>query len=198
MIKSAFIKYKLYSFIDLLFFKYRLAERSKYLLPCSADGLLLTTGQEFDVEANRLKATQQNQNILIEFVDRKATSKWPKNLRFTNFNISTEPGDNVCVLKSGTILVVRDIIEDPVGSGEIFVVGQKFKSIYDAFDNPFPSSKFGIFICTNINHTTDDWSIDCISGKMYIVPYKLNKSEEPDLLKSKQTWYATPMQHTLL
>lgn len=175
-----------------------MAERSKYLLPRSADGLLLSSAQEFEIEGKRLEASLQKQNVLVEFVDRKPTSKLHKMLRFTNFSISTKLGQNVCVLKSGTIVVIRDIIEQPVGSGEIFLVAHKFKSIYDAFDQPFRSSEFGIHICTNINKEPTDYNIDCVSGKVYHVPYKLKAGEQPDIFKASQRWYVTPIRHTLL
>lgn len=168
------------------------------MLPTTADGLLLTTAEEFEKETKRFEAMQMNGKILIEFCDRPTGSKWPKKIRFTTFTLSTVFPNNVCVLQSGSIIIVRDIVKFPKGSGEILVIGQKFLSLCDAFKEPFLSSQFGIHIASKLNGYTGEWNIDCIAGKMYAVPYKLNYGVVVDITDPNQMWYVTPLHHTFL
>lgn len=174
-------------------------ERSKYLYPAGPDGLLLTSSQEFEKEATRSEAMTSEKNVLIEFCDREPQSKWPKKLRFTKFTISNQFPNNVCILRSGSVVIVRDIVEHPPGSGELYVVGQKFCSLSDAFTEPFPSSKFKIFIASKLNQSlSGEWNIDCLAGKMYALPYKQRKNQSLDITDPNQKWYVSPLHHTLL
>ncbi|KAK4037926.1 hypothetical protein OUZ56_029950 [Daphnia magna] len=63
----------------------RLIERSLYLLPTSADGLILNSDESFEIEASKSVAANEYPN-------------------------------NVCMLRNGSIIIVKDIVEFPTGS----------------------------------------------------------------------------------
>lgn len=170
----------------------RLIERSKYMLPTGMDGLVLCTSHEFEKEALSVDEGSSLKNILIEFTCRG--EKWPKKLRFSTFTLSNKFPNNVCFLKNGSIVVVRDISEFPKGSGSIIIVCHKFRTVEDAFDSPYRSSEFQTFIASRLCHRVYEWSIDMITSKAYALPYKTKGSI--DIYNPSEKWYVAPLRHT--
>lgn len=173
----------------------RLIERSTYLLPTTADGMILATSQEFKKELMRTEALRTQQNIFVEFFSKG--DKWPKKLRFTTFTLSNRFPNNVCMLKKGAVFVVTDIVEFPKGSGCLYIVGQKFGKITDAFLNPFPSSDFHIYVASKLTSSIFEYRISSIKCKMYALPYKWDKKQgEASITNANQKWFVAPLQHT--
>ncbi|KAK4030703.1 hypothetical protein OUZ56_024042 [Daphnia magna] len=118
----------------------RLIERSLYLLPTSADGLILNSDESFGIEASKSVAGKEYPN-------------------------------NVCMLRNGSIIIVKDIVEFPTGSGTYTLVGVKFRSLENAFVKPYVSSHFKTYLASNVS-SIDEWDLTSIQGKMEAIPYK--------------------------
>lgn len=76
--------------------------------------------------------------------------KLPKRLIFCNFELINRPPNNFCAMSDGSVVICKDFFVDEV-SGSSQIVGQKFLDLRDAFLKPFCSSKFGIYIGTNLS-----------------------------------------------
>lgn len=176
----------------------RLIERSKYLLPTGSDGLIISTYQQFQIEAARLKMKDKNLNVVIEFQNNKGPNN-SQIMRFPRFTLTNQFPDNVCILKSGSIVVVADIFET---EKDVFLIaGFKFRQLKNIYDDPFPSSKFHTYIASKISVRPSEWNLNNIAGKIYITPHLKNTSNivrtMPDIRSPINKWNVCPIFHTL-
>nr|CAH0105751.1 unnamed protein product [Daphnia galeata] len=123
-------------------FRNRLIERSLYLLPTPADGLILNSDESFEIEASKSVAGNQYPN-------------------------------NVCMLRNGSIIIVKDIVELPTGSGTYTLVGVKFRTLENAFIKPYVSSHFKTYLASNVS-SIDEWDFTSIQGKMEAILINLS------------------------
>ena len=176
----------------------RLIERSLYLLPTSADGLILNSDESFEIEASKSVAGKSSKNVFIKFIVNRSKTK--KQLVFSTFVLGNQYPNNVCVLRNGSIIIVKDIVEFPTGSGTYTLVGVKFRSLENAFVKPYVSSHFKTYLASNVS-SIDEWDFTSIQGKMEAIPYKFvatKNVEFPviDSPRSKQKWFVVPIHHT--
>ncbi|KZS02387.1 Uncharacterized protein APZ42_000592 [Daphnia magna] len=75
------------------------------------------------------------------------------------------------MLRNGSIIIVKDIVEFPTGSGTYTLVGVKFRSLENAFFKPYVSSHFQTYLASNVC-SIDEWDFTSIQGKMEAIPYK--------------------------
>ena len=129
-------------------FRNKFIERSKYLLPTNSDGDIITEQELMDMTddpAPRYKHAGVNR---------------PKTLAFPNFKLSTRFQNNFCLLmdkskkKSPQVFVLTDILKHVQGNCRYRLIGQKFIKLEDAFEEPFKSSEFQIYIASHISSTT--------------------------------------------
>lgn len=173
----------------------RLMERSKYLLPTGPDGLIISTYQQFQIEASRLKLKDKDVNFVIEFKVNVGSDKY-KLIRFPKFTLTNKFPDNVCLLKNGSIVVCVDIIDD---ANVLLIAGFKFRSLKECYKNPFPSSKFHTYVASNIALRPSEWNVHNVAGKMYVTPHKFRECSKgmPDILVPSNKWFVSPLFHTL-
>ena len=127
-------------------------------------------------------------------------AKQKKQLVFSTFVLGNQYPNNVCVLRNGSIIIVKDIVEFPTGSGTYTLVGVKFRSLENAFVKPYVSSHFKTYLASNVS-SIDEWDFTSIQGKMEAIPYKFvatKNVEFPviDSPRSKQKWFVVPIHHT--
>lgn len=94
---------------------------------------------------------------------------------FQNFELTTKPPDNCCILKSGSVVLI-----DGIGTkkGKNYIFGQKF---YDALDmDNFPrveswrlsSSDVGMYVLDKLSIDVTPHAVEDISNKCVFLPYK--------------------------
>lgn len=71
---------------------------------------------------------------------------------------------------------MHDVSEFPKDSGCIFMIGNKFTTLVDAFDEPYRSSEYQTYIASNLSRKTREWNINMIKSKVYALPYKLERN----------------------
>ena len=178
----------------------RLTERNKYLLPTSADGLILCHAEDFYAQAELMEQKEAGaKHILLEFVDKG--ERFPKKLRFAKFTLSTVFPDNICLLNNGKVFVCKEISKNP-RNNNLTVSGFRFQSTTTAFQQPYPSTDYHIQIVSKLEEYLHDISIQQIKGKMYALPMsisgeKLISDEIPDTSCKNTKWYVSPLFHTL-
>jgi len=114
----------------------RLVERSKYLLPTSADGMIIHSSKQFQIELKKIEAKNSGRKIVVKFADWQGTKK----IVFPDFVLTNKYPDNICLLKNGKIVVCQDIIESPPKSNVFVIVGSTFKVKENACVRPYLSS----------------------------------------------------------
>ncbi len=70
----------------------RLVERSKYLLPTSADGMIINSSTQFEIKLKKLEVKLSGQKILVKFSEWKGINK----MVFPDFVLTNSFPDNVC------------------------------------------------------------------------------------------------------
>ena len=150
----------------------RLTERNKYLLPTSADGLILCHAEDFYAQAELMEQKEAGaKHILLEFVDKG--ERFPKKLRFAKFTLSTVFPDNICLLNNGKVFVCKEISKNP-RNNNLTVSGFRFQSTTTAFQQPYPSTDYHIQIVSKLEEYLHDISIQQIKGKMYALPMSIS------------------------
>lgn len=175
----------------------RLIEKKKYALPTGQDGMILTNFEQFKVEAARLeKSRNPNANVIVEFIDDGDSGK---TIKFPQFTLSNRFPNNVCLMKNGSIVVCKDFIESPEGSGVFLMQGLKFRLLENCYTSPFPSSKFGIYFGSKIETRLNEWNLNGVCGKIYAIPSDFHEKSQnvPDISIAKCKWYLSPIFHTL-
>ena len=176
----------------------RLMERQKYVLPTAADGLIVSTGKEFEKLAElQRKKEAGSQLFLLEFIDRG--EKFPKILRFANFTITTEFPNNICLLKNGKVFACTNVERD-FRTDSLIIYGNYFSKCDRVYSTPFSSLKYHIQIVSKLSADFTELNINNIRGKMYLLPLAPDKeelSELPTLCDQSVKWYASPLFHTL-
>lgn len=177
----------------------RLVERSKYILPTTPDGLVITTSEEFQKQMQNIKLRNETNSChhVIEFKDRGENNA--KILRLSKFTLTNKFPDNICLMKNKLVLVCRDIVEFPENSKQYVIIGTKFGQLEDIYTHPFRSSKFNVYLASKIGKNYGEWNVNGVSGKMYALPYKYDEQNNklPDIYESKNKWIVSPLFHTL-
>lgn len=177
----------------------RLVERSKYLLPTTADGMIMNSFEQFKLEVKKCEAKNSNKKIVLDFTVTKGLNGLKK-LTFPNFVLSNKFPNNVCILKNKDIVVCQDIIEYPLKSNIFLIIGIKWKVKENAFSVPFLSSDHSIYVVSKLDNRIGEWNVNCIAAKMYALPYKLTDYKVlPDISCTENPceWFVTPIRHTL-
>lgn len=178
----------------------RLTERNKYLLPTSADGLILSHAEDFYAQAELMEQKEAGpKHILLEFVDKG--ERFPKKLRFAKFTLSTVFPDNICLLNNGKVFVCKEISKNP-RNNNLTVSGFRFQSTTTAFQQPYPSTDYHIQIVSKLEEYLHDISIQQIKEKVYALPMSISgeeliSDEIPDTSCKNTKWYVSPLFHTL-
>lgn len=174
----------------------RLMERSKYLLPTGPDGLIISTYQQFQIEAAKLVLKNKEVNFVIEFQNNKGEKE--KSLRFPRLTLTNKFPENICLLKNGSIVVCVDIFETEE-KDVLLISGFKFRNLKDVYKEPFSSSKYHVHIASNISIRPSEWNVNNLAGKMYITPHKCVDDIKtiPDLFSPTKKWFVSPIFHTL-
>lgn len=178
----------------------RLTERNKYLLPTSADGLILAHAEDFYAQAELMEQQEAgSKHILLEFVNKGA--KYPKQLRFAKFTLSTVFPDNICLLNNGKVFVCTEISNN-LRNNSLSVSGFRFQMTATAFQQPYSSLDYHIQIVSKLEEDLHEISIQQIKGKMYALPMPISseeliRDEIPEMSCKKTKWYVSPLFHTL-
>ncbi|CAN8014186.1 unnamed protein product [Ixodes persulcatus] len=98
---------------------------------------------------------------------------WPsraqfRKAEFPNFVLSTQKGNNVCMV-SETIIMIHNIIIDC--SGNDMIVGKKFASWEDLFATPCRSSKFNVHVVSTLANLAH-WPLDKLTCKFVMLPHR--------------------------
>ncbi len=174
----------------------RLVERSKYLLPTSADGMIINSSKQFEIEVKKLEAKHSGLKIVVKFAQWKGLKK----IVFPDFVLTNQYPNNVCLLKNGSVVVCCDIIEFPKHSNNFLIVGFSFKIKENACVQPYVSSRYNTFIVSQLDNRINEWNLNNLLCKMYTIPYKLiDYSKLPDITlpNVRNRWFATPIRHTI-
>ena len=96
---------------------------------------------------------------------------------------------------SPQVFVLTDIVKHVQGNCKYRLIGQKFMKLEDAFEEPFKSSEFQIYIASQISSTTFECDENMISAKMY--PFPLNLNCPSDVNSRTQKWFVSKLHHTM-
>ena len=121
----------------------------------------------------------------------------PKTLAFPNFKLSTRFQNNFCLLmdkskkKSPQVFVLTDILKHVQGNCRYRLIGQKFIKLEDAFEEPFKSSEFQIYIASQISSTTFECDENMILSRIASAfrGYNYLGEKNTQLVKSNRTLY---------
>lgn len=125
----------------------RLVERSKYLLPTSADGMIINSSKQFHIELKKLEANKSGKKIVVTFTEWKGTRK----IVFPDFVLTNKYPNNICLLKNGNIVVCKDLIESPPKSKVFLIIGSLFKVREPACVQPYLSSDYDTFLVSKLD-----------------------------------------------
>lgn len=148
----------------------RLIEMRKYVLPTGRHGRILSSYDDFEREAELLKAINSKTNVFIGCT----MSATLKKLSFSTFVLTNRFPNNVCLLKDNSIIVCQDVVECPEGSKDYVIIERKFLCKRDAFLVPYRSSDYDSYVVSKLCKDADEWDFNLIKGKMFAVPNKFN------------------------
>ncbi|XP_045024703.1 uncharacterized protein LOC123469643 [Daphnia magna] len=175
----------------------KLVERSKYLLPTSADGMIINSSMLYEIEIKKFEVKTSGQKILVNFSEWKGIKK----MVFSDFVLTNRFPNNVCLFKNGNVVVCSDFIEFPKMGNNFLVVGFLFQTKEHACVKPYLSTKYNTFIVSKLDERIGEWNINNLLCKMYTVPYKLTDyAKLPDITLPNvpNRWFTTPIRHTIL
>jgi len=165
----------------------RCIEKAKYQLPTSSSGTIISNKVELLLESKKRK-----RDGLVMFHNKG--EKWPKKMIFSDFELSNQFSNNVCLLKDGSVVVCDDFIYSGTLSSSK-IIGRKFLLLEPAFLRPFKSSDYHIFIASKLSKLPGQWMVSDIVAKMYPLP--MNPISVPRLDNEQQKWFLSPIFHTL-
>jgi len=96
------------------------------------------------------------------------TSQWEK-IVFCNFTLKIKEPDNCCSLNNGDIVLIKNIATD---NKNIIIIGNKYKSKTDFYNEPCKSSDLGIYLIENVVNDLQSWNINEISHKCIKLLFK--------------------------
>lgn len=85
-----------------------------------------------------------------------------KKLVFENFVLKINSKDNICCLKDGTIVEVRNIATH---QGELKIIGKRFLNLENFYSSPCNSSEFDIYLVSNTMNNLENWKITEVAFK---------------------------------
>ena len=165
----------------------RCIEKAKYQLPTSSSGTIISNKVELLLESKKRK-----RDGLVMFHNKG--EKWPKKMIFSDFELSNQFSNNVCLLKDGSVVVCDDFIYSGTLSSSK-TIGRKFLLLEPAFLRPFKSSDYHIVIASKLSKLPGQWMVSDIVAKMYPLP--MNPISVPRLDNEQQKWFLSPIFHTL-
>lgn len=167
----------------------RLIEKHKYQLPTTSSGEIIENKVSLALEAKKRFSKSM---ALIKFVSNGV--KRPKRLIFYNFELTNKPPNNVCLLNDGSFVVCYDF--ERSSGDSVIIIGRKFLKLQNAFVKPYVSSKFNVFIGSNLSNNDETWEISNLKCKVYILP-RMPKGK-PNIEDHDQEWHLQPMLHSML
>lgn len=81
---------------------------------------------------------------------------------FSNFTLKIKEPDNCCTLNNGDIILIKNIASN---NENTVIIGNKFKSKKDFYNEPCKSSDLGIYLVKNVANNFQSWNINEISHK---------------------------------
>lgn len=99
------------------------------------------------------------------------TSPQFESANFSKFKLSTSTRDSCCLLKNGSIVVIKNFAFCPVLSKYV-VIGQEYNEKSDFFDVPCPSSFLKVYLVKNLREMLQYWPISEIEEKLVMLPFE--------------------------
>lgn len=129
-------------------------------------------------EAVQINASNYKPDILPQ---KKAHNDGPlidgcSNPQFTYYSfgdsiLTSKHPNNCCALKNKNIVIVKNFATH---LGNIVIIGKKFLTLKNIYDEPCPSSRFNMYEVSDLNNTLEFWPIDQVVHKFV----KLATSDE--------------------
>lgn len=85
--------------------------------------------------------------------------------KFTNFELSDKPGNNICKLKDGSVIKIHYFVR----SSPPEIIGKKFKRSEDFFHSPCPSSLIGVQIVKELSNIRR-FDLNLVETKCVLLP----------------------------
>lgn len=89
-----------------------------------------------------------------------------KNCTFNHFKLNTNIGNNCCLLKDKSIVLIDNFA---LRNGNYYIIGRKFENVCNFFNEPCQSSRLNIY-SVDILSSTSLWLANDISKKLVIFP----------------------------
>jgi len=96
-------------------------------------------------------------------------SQWKK-IVFPNFTLKIKEPDNCCRLSNGDIILIKNIAS--IDSENAVIIGNKYESITDFYNELCKSSDLGIHLVENISKNLQRWNINEILHKCVRLQFK--------------------------
>lgn len=148
----------------------------QYLLPSTRDGrikeVLGISEREMAVMRQR-DSLELPSNFVVrcQTKENKAASKFPKFVEFQGFKLSTKFPDNVCLLKSGKVILCSDIKKNPEDPFNPIISGHAFTKRIPTFnDHVGNSEEIELFTVSNIEVENSEYEARDIHSKCFICP----------------------------
>ncbi|XP_077277432.1 uncharacterized protein LOC143905729 [Temnothorax americanus] len=95
-------------------------------------------------------------------------SQWEK-IVFSNFTLKIKDPNNCCSLNNGDIVLIKNIASN---NKNIVIIGNKYNSKKDFYNEPCNSSDLGIYLVDNVVNDLQSWNISEISHKCIRLHFK--------------------------
>lgn len=100
-----------------------------------------------------------------------------KSIDISRFRFTTNRRNNCCILKDGTIHVIRNVL---LINDSFHFVTNEFQSIQDFYDVGLPSSHFGVFECKNLSSAHKVFPISEVNSKCFRMPHWTDRTSDWD------------------
>jgi hypothetical protein len=90
-----------------------------------------------------------------------------ESIKLRGFTYSSKLTDNCCILKSGIIVVVKNVA---TFEGGLHIIGNRFKTKENAYTVPCESSVVGTFLARSLSTSLRNWPISDIHSKAMLIP----------------------------
>lgn len=89
-----------------------------------------------------------------------------KKCTFKYFTLSTSSGNNCCLLKDMSVVLIENFA---IRNNNYYIIGKKFQNVSNFFNEPCQSSRLNIYSVDNLG-STSLWLVNDVSNKFVIFP----------------------------
>lgn len=163
----------------------RLVEKANFQLPTTPSGVII----EKNFQSLIKLVGDKNRAIKIVWNGRNL----PKRLIFPNYELLNKEPNNICLMHDRSVVVCKDF---EFSDGSYQLIGCKFNVLRPAFDFPFASVSYDMFLGSEVSSSVLRFSASHVKAKVYALPRNpkcvIHNFDDPN-----QYWYLFPLHHTL-